>query len=164
MDVAMPRLNGIEATRQIRSICPECKVVIFTRHNRRRFLRELIKLGISGYVHKAGAFSDLLEAIQAALKGEVYLSPKVTQKMAEDYASIIAGNAEVKSSLLSPRQCEVLQLLVEGKATKEIATLLNASPKAIESVRHRIMQKLEIDNLADLTKFALREGLTTLDL
>jgi DNA-binding NarL/FixJ family response regulator len=163
MGISMPCMNGIEATRKIRAICPKCKVVIFTRHNRRRFLRELIKLGISGYVHKAETFTDLLDAIQAALKGEVYLSPRVAQKMAKDYASIVAGNGEVKASLLSPRQKEVLQLIVEGKGTKEVAAVLGVSAKAVESARHRLMQKLEMDNLADLTKYALREGLTTLE-
>jgi len=163
MDIALPEMNGVEATRQIRSICPDCRVVILTTYDRRQYLRELIQMGISGYVLKACVFNDLFEAIHSALRGEVYLCPKIAQRMAEDYSMIIACKEEVHRKTLSPRQKEVLQLIVEGKGTKEIAVLLNVSAKAIESVRHRIMQKLEIDNLADLTKYALQEGLTTLE-
>ena len=144
-------------------MCPNCRVLILTTYDRRQYLRALLQMGISGYVLKSDVFSDLLEAIRFALDGRLYLSPKVASQMAEDYAAIVSGKEEPDSKALSPRQREVLQLISEGKGTKEIAALLNVSPKAIESVRHRIMQKLELDNLADLTKYALREGLTTLD-
>ena len=163
MDIAMPELNGIEATRQIRSLCPGCRIVILTTHSRRQHLRELIQLGISGYVNKSCVTDELFSAVRSAVNGQIFLSPTVTHHIAEDYAAIMTHRETLCQPKLSPRQREVLQLMVEGKATKEIATLLHVSPKAIESVRHRIMRKLEMDNLADLTKYAIREGLTTLE-
>ncbi len=163
MDLTMPELNGIEATRQIRQICPNAKVIVLSMHNRRQYLRELIKVGISGYVVKTRVSNDLIEAINAAGRGQVYFSPKVAAMMADDYVGIISGQETIDGKTLSPRQKEVLQMVVEGKGTKEIAAILSVTPKAIESVRHRIMLKLGIDNLADLTKYALQEGLTTLD-
>jgi len=163
MNIMMPEMDGIEATRQIRQLNPACKIIILTAHSRRQHLRELIYLGISGYVLKSHVFNDLFEAIRSALRGEIYLSSKVAGHMAEDYADMVISKEKSQISKLSPRQREVLQLMTEGKGTKEIAAILNASPKAIESIRHRIMQKLKIDNLADLTKYAIQEGLTTLD-
>jgi len=163
MDIAMPIMNGIEATRQIRAMCPECRVVVLSMYNRRQYLRELIKMGISGYVHKTQVLEELVEAIRFALRGRMYLSSIVAQQIAEDYALIVSGKNGQEAEILSPRQREVLQLVAEGKGTKEIARMLNVSPKAIESVRHRIMERLELDNVADLTKYAIQEGLTTLD-
>ena len=163
MDISMPEMNGVEATRQIRSQYPECRVVILTTYDRPQYLRELIQAGISGYVLKTRVFHDLFEAIRSALHGELYLCSKAAQQMSEDYARIISRKEEINGKTLSPRQKEVLQLIVEGKGTKDIAAALAVSAKAIESVRHRLMRKLEMDNLAALTKYALREGLTTLD-
>lgn len=163
MDISMPEMNGIEATRQIHEVCPGCRIVILTSYNRCGFLRELIQMGISGFVLKSHVLNDLFDAICSAMRGEVYLCSKVAGLMTMDYARVVANREYIDAHQLSPRQREVLQLIAEGKGTKEIAVLLNVSCKAIESVRHRIMQKLEIDNLADLTKYALQEGLTTLD-
>lgn len=164
MDVKMPLMNGIEATHQIRSRCPHCRIIILTAYNRRNYLRELIKFGVSGYVLKSHALEHLPLAIQAALAGEIYLCTRAAQLMAEDYAEMIDHvGSQTVSHKLTGHQTEVLQLMVEGKTTKEIAAMLHVSPKAIESVRHRIMQKLEMDNLADLTKYAIQEGITMLD-
>jgi len=160
----MPLMNGIEATHRIRSRCPHCRIIILTAYNRRNYLRELIKFGVSGYVLKSHALEQLPLAIQAALAGEIYLCPRAAQLMADDYAEMIGRDAfQTVSRKLTGHQTEVLQLMVEGKTTKEIAIALEATPKAIESMRHRIMQKLGLDNLADLTKYAIQEGITTLD-
>src|SRR5690606_29132416 len=129
----------------------------------KQYLRELLKIGISGYVIKASVSSDLLRAIEAAIEGHIYLSPKVAGLMREDYVRIVTHQERAESPLLSPRQTEVLQLIVEGKSTKEIAAILKVSPKAVESVRHRMMQKLDVDNMTDLIKYALKEGVTSLE-
>ena len=164
MDIMMPLMNGIEATHQICSRRPHCRIIILTAYNRLNYLRELVKCGISGFILKQHAIEHLPLAIQAALNDQVYLCPQAARLMAEDYAEIVnQGGLQFVSPKLTDHQTEVLQLTVEGKTTKEIAAMLHVSPKAIESVRHRIMQKLEMDNLADLTKYAIQEGITTLD-
>lgn len=163
MDISMPEMNGVEATRQIHAACPRCRIVILTSYIRYEFLRELIQAGISGFVLKSHVLNDLFDAICSAMRGEVYLCSKVAGLMTMDYARVVTSKEQIHAHQLSPRQREVLQLITEGRGTKEIAILLGVSCKAIESTRHRIMQKLEIDNLPELTKYALQEGLTTLD-
>ena len=163
MDITMPELNGIEATRQIRQAHPHTKVIILSMHNRRQYLRELIQAGISGYVLKTRVMHDIPAAVHSAIAGKVYYSSKVASLISEDYANIISGKDNNLKKQLSSRQREVLQLIAEGKSTKEIALSLGVTTKAIEALRHRIMQKLEIDNIVGLTKYALQEGLTVLD-
>lgn len=162
MDIAMPEMSGIEATRQIRQACPDTKVIILSMHNRRQYLRELMQAGISGYVLKTRVVHDIPAAVRSALAGEVYYSSKVASLIAEDYTNIILNKDNKGGKQLSSRQREVLQLIAEGKSTREIAIFLGVSTKAIEAMRHRIMQKLEIQNVVGLTKYALQEGLIVL--
>ncbi len=162
MDVTMPVLNGIEATRQIVSDNPGIKVVALSSHADRRFILAVLKAGARGYVVKESAFSEVLQSIDAVLEGKMYLSPRITSLVIDD---LLAGIEEEDASILSrlsEREREVLQMLAEGQGVKTIAEKLNLSPKTIETHRTQLMRKLEVTSLADLTKIALREGLTSL--
>jgi DNA-binding NarL/FixJ family response regulator len=182
MDVAMPQLNGIEATRQIAADEPGMKVVALSMHSDRRYVSEALKAGASGYVLKDGAFEELITAIRAVVSNKVYLSPRVAGVVVEDYvrrlpgrgngggtAAHAAGGAADEAArrgafdALTPREREVLQLMAEGYATKEVAHRLHVSVKTVETHRRQIMEKLDLHSVAELTKYAIREGLTTLE-
>ncbi len=162
MDIAMPDLNGIEATRQILSEYPGIKIVALSMHSDKRFVSEMLKAGASAYLLKDCAFEELITAIRTIMKGKIYLSPGIAGVVIENYIKRdSAGEASV-FSLLSEREREVLQLMSEGKSTKEVAAHLHVSIKTIETHRTNIMTKLDIHSVAELTKYAIREGLTTL--
>jgi DNA-binding NarL/FixJ family response regulator len=166
MDVGMPHLNGIEATRQITSREPEAKVVALSMHSDRRFMGEMLKAGAKGYLLKDGAFEELATAIRSVIANKVYLSPRIANVVVDDYARRPAGQQTSDASAfarLTPREREVLQLMAEGRATKEIAMDLKVSIKTVETHRRQIMEKLSIHSVAELTKYAIREGLTSLD-
>jgi DNA-binding NarL/FixJ family response regulator len=163
MDISMPDMNGIEATRRILGECPEIKVVVLSMHDKRRFVIDTLKAGVSGYVLKTKVRDDLIRAIRAAVGGDVYLSSKITGIVARDFASKLLPSERTTSAILTPREREILQLISEGQTTKETGLRLNVSAKTIESARRRIMQKLGIDNVAGLTKYAINEGITSLD-
>jgi DNA-binding NarL/FixJ family response regulator len=163
MDISMPDMNGIEATRRIRKEIPDTKVIVLSMHHKRQFVIDMLKAGVSGYILKTKVHDDLIRAIKAAVANEVYLSSKITGIMAHDFTSNLSISDKSGSAVLTPREREVLQLISEGKSTKEIALHLNVSIKTIESTRRQIMQKLDIHNVADLTKYAINEGITTLD-
>jgi DNA-binding NarL/FixJ family response regulator len=162
MDVSMPELNGIEATRQIRHDFPETRVIALSQHSDKRFVREMFKAGASGYLLKHGAFDELHRAIAAVLDGQTYVSSRVAGVVVEGYVDEGARGGTGLSALTA-REREVLQLLAEGYVTKEIGARLHLSPKTVDTHRRNLMQKLDIDNLADLTKYAVREGLTSLE-
>ena len=162
MDVAMPDLNGIEATRQLFEERPGLKVVGLSMHSERRFVTEMLKAGASAYLLKDCAFEELVTAIRTVLEGKIYLSPGITGVLIENYVRN-APHADMSVfSRLSDREREVLQLMAEGRSTKEIAMQLNLSVKTVESHRNNIMTKLDIHSIAELTKYAIREGLTSL--
>ena len=163
MDIGMPDLNGIEATRQIITDRPGVKVIALSMHSDKRFVRGILKAGASGYLLKDCAFEELARAIQTVLSGRVYLSPQITDVVVDDYKKVTSERDVSALSSLSPREREVLQLLAEGKNTKEIAFDLSLSVKTIETHRQRITEKLDIHTVAELTKFAIREGLTSLE-
>lgn len=163
MDIGMPDLNGIEATRQIITDRPGVKVIALSMHSDKRFVSGILKAGASGYLLKDCAFEELARAIQTVLSGRVYLSPQITDVVVDDYVKVTSERDRSALSSLSPREREVLQLLAEGKKTKEIAFDLSLSVKTIETHRQRIMEKLDIHTVAELTKFAIREGLTSLE-
>ncbi len=162
MDIAMPDLNGIEATRQIIAEHPNVKVIALSMHSDRRFISEMLKAGASAYLLKDCAFEELEGAIRTVGKNKVYLSPAIAGVVIENYIRNAPKPESSVFSLLSDREREVLQLMAEGKTTKEIASHLHVSIKTIETHRTNIMTKLDIHSIAELTKYAIREGLTSL--
>jgi DNA-binding NarL/FixJ family response regulator len=160
MDIGMPDLNGIEATRQIVKESPRIKVIGLSMHSSKKYIREMFKAGASGYLLKNCSFEELTEAINVVIAGKTYISPSISTAVIGDY---ISGAVDDKSSVfavLTEREREVLQLLAEGKTTKQIAERLHISSKTVEAHRLKIMHKLDIDNIAQLTKYAIQEGLT----
>jgi DNA-binding NarL/FixJ family response regulator len=164
MDVSMPDLNGIEATRQIAARTPDTMVVALSMHADQRFVTEMLKAGARGYLLKDCTCSELILAIQTAAMGRTYLSPAAADEVVK--ACVSSATKETGGSPegtgLTDRQREVLQLLAEGHSTRNIALRLHVSIKTIETHRHQIMDKLDIHSVAELTKFAVREGLTSL--
>jgi DNA-binding NarL/FixJ family response regulator len=163
MDVAMPDLNGIEATRQIVAEFPKIKVIALSMYADRRFVVNMLKAGASGYLLKECAFEELVRAIRLVLSHKTYLSPGVTDIVVKDFVQGAPGTEPSVFSVLSPREREVLQLMAEGKSTSQIASSLYVSVKTVETHRQQVMQKLNIHSIAELTKYAIREGLTSLE-
>jgi DNA-binding NarL/FixJ family response regulator len=164
MDVSMPDLNGIEATRQIKKELSSTKVIGLSMHSDKRFVKEMLMAGASGYLLKHNAFEELEHAIHAAVANRVYLSPEITEVVVSDYIhkeNNITEEADVDR--LTHREKEILQLLAEGNTTKDISSHLNISIKTVETHRQNIMEKLNVHSIADLTKYALMTGLTTLE-
>ena len=163
MDIAMPDLNGIEATRQITAELDNVKVIALSMHSDKRYVSEMFKAGASGYLLKTCAFEELANAIHTVVLNQTYLSPGIADVVIEDYVGHLSANESSVSFILSAREREVLQLLVEGKTTKQIASHLYISIKTVETHRRQIMNKLNIHSIAELTKYAIREGLTSLE-
>ena len=163
MDVSMPEMNGIEATRQVVHQQDRVKVLALSVHSDNNFVIEMLKAGASGYLLKDSAFSELIQAIQIIMRGHLYLSPSLTSVVVRDYVDRLPDREEAPGSSLTGREREVLQLVAEGKTTREIAELLHLSARTVETHRQNIMNKLDKPTLADLIKYALREGLTSLD-
>jgi len=162
IDVAMPDLNGIEATRQIVAENPGIKVIAVSMHSDRRFVSEMLKAGAAAYLSKDYVFDELETAIRAVSANKVYLSPDISGVVVDNYVRRTPEPESSAYSLLSVREREVVQLIAEGKTAKEIADQLNVSVKTVETHRTNIMTKLNIHRLAELTKYAIREGLTSL--
>lgn len=163
MDISMPDLNGIEATRQIASRVPGAKVVTLSMHSDRRFVAEMLRAGAAAYLLKESAFDELARAVRAVAAGGTYLSPAVAGDVVEGFVRNDLPPEASAVAALTPRQREVLQLVAEGWTTKRMAAHLHVSPKTIETHRVQIMQTLGIESVAALTKLAVREGLTSLD-
>lgn len=162
MDVAMPELNGIEATRQIIATRPGTKVIALSMHADKRYVMEMLKAGASGYILKDSAYEELIIAIRTVLKNRTYMCPQVAEVVVGDYVQLARAADSSVFSLLSAREREVLQLLAEGSSTVQIAERLCIGVKTVETYRQHIMDKLNIRTVAELTKYAIREGLTTL--
>jgi DNA-binding NarL/FixJ family response regulator len=160
MDISMHDMNGMEATRQIMGHSPTAKVIILSMHSGQKFVAEVFKAGASGYLLKDCDFSEIMSAIRAVISGETYLCPQIATVLRDDYLRKIFQTEASSASPLTPREREVLQLMAEGKSTKEIAFSFNLSVKTVEVHRQRIMEKLDIHSVAELTKYAIREGLT----
>ena len=158
MDVAMQDMNGIEATRQVRSACPGVRVVALSSHSDSRYVTAMLDAGASGYVLKANAYDDLRRAIDAARRGKTYLCADVTESVVT--ASL---RGETGASPLTAREREVLQLLAEGLSSPEIGRRLFVATSTVETHRRNVMRKLGKHSVADLTKYAIREGLTSLE-
>lgn len=163
MDISMPDLNGIEATRQIVKRVPKTKVLALSMHSDRRFVEGMLKAGVCGYLLKDCANEELVRAIREVANGQTYLSSSIAGQVVEAYTRGGQGEQELLTGVLTGREREVLQLVAEGLTTKEIAIKLNISPKTGEAHRQQVMNKLNIHSVADLTKLAIREGLTSLD-
>ncbi len=161
MDISMPDLNGIEATRQIIRESPQVKVIALSMHSSRKYVTEMFKAGASGYLLKNCDFEELADAVRIVAGGKTYISPSISDVVIRNVQGYEEGDSAF--SVLTQREREVLQLLVEGKTTKQAALRLYISPKTVEVHRLHIMHKLDIDNVAELTKYAIREGLTLLE-
>lgn len=158
MDIGLPGLNGVDATRQIRAHHPRIRIVALSIHTSRRMVAEMLAAGADGYVFKMASFEEVVRAIRAVLRGHRYLSPGAAEALEA------ARNGDGDTSVferLTPREREVLQLLAEGSTSKEIAFDLGISPKTVDVHRKNVMDKLDLDSLADLTRYAMREGLIT---
>ncbi len=163
VDIGMPELNGIEVTRKMVSAQPQLKVVALTMHADRRFVAGMLHAGAAAYVLKEAAFEELINAIRSVISGQTYLSRAITDVVVDDYRKLIEAGEDGGLQQLSPREREVLQLLAEGKKTAQIADLLHVSVKTVETHRTNTMKKLGLNNIADLTRFAIKEGLIFVD-
>lgn len=159
MDVAMPGLNGIEATSQIVAENEDCKVIALSMYSDKRFVKGMLKAGAFGYILKDAASEELIHAIKSVSANQKYLCQKISGIVLNE----LLNNMEQDESKLSQREREILQLIAEGKSSKEIGEILFLSSKTVDSHRKNIMDKLELHTLPDLTKYAIRSGLTTLD-
>jgi len=162
MDVTMPDLNGIDATRIITSGSNNTKVIALSMYSDKQFVQGMIQAGASGYLLKDCAFEELVSAIQAVIQGDTYLSPGIAGIVVQDYLNKLTTDRSSADTVLTNREREVLQLIAEGNSTKEIAARLTVSVKTVETHRRQIMEKLGIFSIAELTKYAIREGLTSL--
>jgi two-component system, NarL family, response regulator NreC len=156
MDVAMPELNGIEATRRMVAANPRIKVLVLSMHKEAVYVREILKAGARGYILKDAIDTELLNAVRSVAKGDGYISPAVSGALLNDYRKDVTDPVD----LLSGREREVLQLIAEGKTNKEIATHLNLSVYTIDSHRGKIMEKLNLHSTGELVRFALKHGLS----
>lgn len=162
LDISMPDMNGIEATRQIVAEHPAIRIIILSMHSERHFVLEALNAGAHGYLLKDSAFTELVGAIQAVAAGGCYLSAKIAGIVVQDAIRPPQETIATAFSLLTPRERQVLQSIAEGKSTKEIAFAFKVSIKTIETQRQNTMRKLKIHNVAELTKYAIRQGLTPL--
>jgi DNA-binding NarL/FixJ family response regulator len=160
MDVSMPHLNGIEATRKILAEHPTMRIIMLSMHADPRYVVAAFRAGARGYLLKDSAAEDLVDAIEQVSAGERYLSSTMSGQIVMDFISNARTGASTAYSVLSPREREVLQLIAEGHSTKDIAARLSVSVKTIETHRKQIMDKLDLHSIAELTKYAIREGLT----
>ncbi|MGH9858282.1 MAG: response regulator [Acidobacteriota bacterium] len=163
IDVTMPELNGIEATRMILKAFPRCKVIALSMHSDKRYVTRALTAGALGYLLKDCAFDELVKAIRTVLKNRIYLSSEINQAVVKEYLEKTDKLEQPAFFILTNREREVVQLIAEGKTTKEIAASLNISVKTVETHRQRAMDKLKIDSIAGLTRFAIREGLISLE-
>lgn len=164
LDITMPELNGIEAARQILEICPSVHIIILSMHATTEHIARALLVGAQGYLLKESAGVEVTKAVRAVSTGQRYLSQKISDKLIDDY--IRQGQAHGEQNpltRLSPRELEILQLVVEGKSSADIAATLSLSPKTIETYRSRLMQKLDITDLPSLVKFAIQYGITSLE-
>jgi two-component system, NarL family, response regulator NreC len=155
LDIGMPRFNGLNAALELMRTAPRVKVIVLTQHDEPQYVAEALRCGVKGYVLKSQAARDLVHAIRGVCRGEVYLSPGISDAVAKSYAS-----PPPLRETLSVRERQVLQLIAEGESTKEIAGRLGLSAKTVETHRFKLMQKLDIHDTASLVRYAIREGLT----
>ena len=161
MDVAMPDLNGVDATKQIMEESPKVKILALSMHSDMQFVSRMLAAGAAGYVLKDSAFDELANAVKAVAVGKAYLSQGISDLVLQEYLQILSKREEPDGCPLSTREREVLQLFAEGMSTKDVANRLHLSVKTVETHRRQIMEKLNVHNIAGLTKYAIRQGLTS---
>lgn len=162
MDITMPNLDGISATRQLRDTMPNTKIIAFSYHPERSFVYEMFRAGASAYLLKNSGFEDLVQAINTVKNNQIYVSPPIAHIMVNDFIGKPSPTTSMAWNALTAREREVLQLLADGKSTKEIASHLDLCTKTIDTHRNNIMNKLNLHSVAELVKFAVREDLTSL--
>ena len=155
LDLAMPGLNGVDAAREIMRLQPQTKAIVLTMHKDEAYILQALSAGVSGYILKTQAAADLVQAIREVVRGSVYLSPGVSRAVVDAYRA----KSSVPPDPLSPREREILQLVAEGRTTKQIAAILGVSVKTADSHRSRLMAKLDIHETAGLVRYAIRRGL-----
>ncbi len=157
LDIAMPILNGIEATRQITKACPDVKIIMLSMHADRIYIKEALKAGAEGYLLKEESFEQLVQGIKTVVKGKVYLSESIEEVMMEDFVKHLRnGGTNESTDLLTDREREVLQLIAEGNTSREISGILNVSVSTVDTHRKKLMDKLSIHNTAGLVKYAIK--------
>lgn len=159
IDVAMPGLNGLEATKQIIKDCPQTKIIGLSMHSSKQFIQGMFKAGAFAYLLKDGDSDELITAITTVMENKKYLSKDINQ----EFLSLLKKGETIEASLLSSREKEVLQLIAEGKSSKEIGEVLFLSSKTVDVHRNNIMKKIDLHTIPELTKYAIQKGLTTLD-
>lgn len=162
MDITMPVLNGLEATRQIKKLLPAVKVVVLSVHSTEEHVFQILQAGASGYVVKQGAVHELLQAIQTAHRGDTFLSPSISPQAVDEYGQRAAA-AQDKYNMLTSREREVLQMIAEGRTNREIAGRMHITIKTVEAHRAHVMDKLGMRSIAELTRYALRKGMISPD-
>lgn len=163
MDVTMPDLNGVEAVWQLVSLMPECKVIALSMHRSHEVITQMLGAGAKGYLHKDAAFAELKSAINAVAVGDVYLGEGLSNEIVRGYQRLTPEIRQDTASELTRREREVLQLIAEGHRSREIAEMLCVSIKTVEAHRGQINRKLKVEGIAELTKYAIRTGITSLD-
>jgi len=163
MDIAMPGLNGLEATRRIKKKFPRMKVLVLTMYTNEEYIFQILNAGANGYLVKETAFQDLISAIKAVYKNEAFMSPSISKKVINSYIKRAQNDEQETCEILTTREREILQLIAEGNSSKKIAELLFISPKTVETHRTHIMDKLNIHNRTGLVKYAIRKGIVDVD-
>lgn len=163
MDIGMPDLNGVDATRQIKAQNPGIKVIALSMYADRGYVLGILEAGASGYVLKSGAYDELQRAVKAVMQGKTYLSPDIAQMVVDARVRAPSQADAITQDRLGPREREIVQLLAEGHSSPEIARKMHISTRTVETHRRNIMKKLDLHSVAELTKYAIREGLTELD-
>lgn len=162
MDIAMPEMNGLETAARASKECPTCKVIMLSMHAGEEYVMQALRAGASGYLLKDAATSELELAVRAVARGETYLTPTISKRVIDDYLMRTTGTHGPLDQL-TKRQREILQLIAKGYTSKEMAQMLNLSPKTIETHRTQLMKQLDIHDVAGLVRYAIRVGLVTLD-
>lgn len=157
MDIAMPLLNGLEATRQIKRSCPGVKVIVLSMHDNEEYIIQMLEAGAMGYILKDAAAKELIQALRSVHRGEAVLSPAITRIVIEDYLRWGGIRPTGDNAELTPREREILQLIAEGYTSKQIAEILVISVKTVQAHRNRLMQKLDLHNRGELIKYAIQK-------
>ncbi len=162
MDITMPRMNGIEATPRMLAASPDSEVIALSVHREKYYVCEMLKAGALGYVLKDSAFKELVQAIRVVGQGQTYVSSAIAEVLVDCVLDGVDADNRPAAASLTSRECQVLRLVAEGKSNKEIAAALGVAPRTVDAHRQHIMERLNLHTVAELTKFAIRQGLTSI--